>query len=435
VPSTRSPTWSGKAIASSLLALPAWLIAFVGGCLILPSQFSPKSAGDWRQSIVVIVLCFLPALFISRLGFRALRDPSVGDGSKRGAWSAAFGMATLPTVLVQTALYLLAETLPGNARVLGLFAFPAGFAMGLWLAVRAHRNATGRSAAPWPGRFARTFAVVYAVALLPLVPIVMSPSAPRAPRPPKSAPTVTKPMPPLSQGAIELVGISRHPSINQPWWRADGSPAPDGGFVSPEGIQVYPGREEHAFEFVARTRDLPPGSSSLAWKFHPNATWVGGGDPSRTNESNQALLDHELVAAIFPRRVTSVRIDVGVAPGAWKTLATSKPSTDLSTSAAPDSGTKWNVSFSEAVETDNREVVVHLTHTQRPDWETRLIAVSTAREEITSSRSSMAADQATASFKDLTLAEVKEIRFQGRQYEWVEFRDVALQPKRVARSR
>jgi hypothetical protein len=107
----------------------------------------------------------------------------------------------------------------------------------------------------------------------------------------------------------------------------------------------------------------------------------------------------------------------------------------VSSSFARDDRTKWNASFSEAVETSDREVVVHVTHTQRSDWETRLIAVNSAGEEITSSRSSKVGEQVAAHFKNLTLAEVKEIRLQARQYEWVEFRDVALQPKRVARSR
>lgn len=419
------PPWSGKALASALLAVPAWVLAFVGGWLIVPWNMSRRDASISPELLIFLGLCFIPPLLVSLLGHRALRDPSVRDGSKRGAWAAAFGTSTLPTFALQIVLCILAQRLPREASVLGLLAFPAGFAAGLWLAVRAHDRATGRSAAPWPARFAWTFVALYALAMLPLVPMVLYHAV--GSRPVISYAGVMPSDGQLSQGAIDLVAVSRHPSTNQPWWRADGSLAHDRSFVSRGSSRIEPGPDEHAFEFVARKRDLPYGASTIAWQFEHGASWVRGGFPARASEPRVPLLDHELVAATIPRNVTSVTIKAGVGLGAWETVATSNPRGGLGTSRL-EGASDWNISFGETVETKNNELAVHVAHTKRSDWETRVVAVGATGREITSSRFWTANEQTAIRFDKLSLDDVKELRFQVRRYEWVEFRNVALQP-------
>ena len=422
----RVPAWSGKAIASALLAVPAWAAVFVGLGLIFP--FLAKQSGTGSPSLGIFVAAiplFAPGLLAWFLGRHALQDPSVRDGSRRGAWLAAFGMMSLPTTLIQIGLMAFCGLiLPAKiAMIAVLVAVPAAIALGLWLAARQHQRATGRSAAPWPQRFAWTFGIIYACLLLILVPVACY----RA----MEQPRVDRPMSRqagLPQGAIELVAIAPHPSTAAAWWQPDGRIARQSevGFIN-EGSHTYPGPEEHAFEFVFRTRDLPQGASLPTFRFDPAVSWAGGGAPASLGDPDKPLANHHLVAATFPKKVVRAQIRVGIATDRWENLVSVGPRGSVGTSRTYG-GIPWSVSFGEALETKDGDIVVHVAHNSQPDWQTRVVAVPAGGDGIQSSRSSTQNEQTSYHFTKLTSGELKGFIFQVRPYQWTEFANVMLEP-------
>jgi len=424
------PAWSVKAILSALLAVPGWIAAFAGAGLVMPQIAGRRHELGVPDSMLLaaagpLVMCLLPSFVASLLGWLALRQPDVRDGSRRGSWLAAFGLTTLPTILLQAALFGLGASLPVNTPIFALLALPVGSAAALWCAARHHRTATGRSAAPWPGRFAWTLAVFYAFGLLFVMPLVGYRMA-QAPREGITSFESTE----LPEGAIEVVGVAPHPSTGQTWWQADGSPAAEGPFLN-DGSTVYPQAQERAYEFVFRTRDLPAGASLPKWRFEPAANTAGGGHPELPSSPGVSLKGYHLVAAALPADAREVTIRAGIAAGPWETITSCEPQGRTS-AATSKHGIDWHIAFGDPLKTKEGALVLHVAHPQQPDWQMRVVAVNAAGEEVTPSREASSGAQITAHFKGLTLPTIKEFRFQARRYDWAEFRNVSLAPRAPA---
>jgi hypothetical protein len=230
----------------------------------------------------------------------------------------------------------------------------------------------------------------------------------------------------LLQGAVEVVAVAPHPALNQRWWKGDGSLLDGPGFIN-EGAKTLPSREEHAFEFVLRAPNRPPGASNPRWQFQPTASWADGGNPARTDQPDKPLTDHFLVAATFPKSVKRVTIRAGIASGAWEAIAECDGRGGLSTSRS-HGATEWSVSFGEPVETKEGELVMHVSHTRPDDWETRIVAINARGEEVRGNRSSTRNEQTAVRFSNVALADVKEFRLQARRYDWSEVADIPLEP-------
>lgn len=54
---------------------------------------------------------------------------------------------------------------------------------------------------------------------------------------------------------------------------------------------------------------------------------------------------------------------------------------------------------------------------------------------MTPNRTSLFGEHTTSRFTGVTLADIKEFRFQARRYEWVEFRKIVLPPAAPALER
>ena len=144
----------------------------------------------------------------------------------------------------------------------------------------------------------------------------------------------------------------------------------------------------------------------------------------------QLVPDLQGISATVPKSARTATIKVGVGIGAWETVANQVPGGSGMTGVSHQ-GSNWVVSFPKA-EGGPGGARILVTHTVR-DWETRVLAVDKDGKEHTapSSESSGtdAFTQIIAKFPELPLEQVKEFQFQVRSYEWVEFRDVALQPR------
>ena len=230
-------------------ALISALLAFPHGCGFLGPRssrttWSPEIARRMDAFVIAIVLCLIPAGFAWWLA-RALSRTRPFAMAQNRCPACALATAALPTGLLQMLLFSVSGAERSLAPVIGLFLMPLLFGMGLWFAVRQYQTATGHSAGPWPRRFVSIFAVLYLVTLPSLC--TRTSYTPHRSR----ASAVPSAKGQLSQGAIDLVAVAPHPSVNQSWWNADGTPSAEGPFVN-DGSRVNPQGEERGYEFVFR---------------------------------------------------------------------------------------------------------------------------------------------------------------------------------------
>jgi hypothetical protein len=124
----------------------------------------------------------------------------------------------------------------------------------------------------------------------------------------------------LPQGEIGLVGISYHPSTNQPWWRPDGSPCPEGPFELRSSTSSATGASMTR-EFVIRLTGLPPDASGPVWKLD-RGSWAG----SLVYVRGQPVSDLQGVSATVLKSARTTTVKVGVGMGVWETVAQQVPS-------------------------------------------------------------------------------------------------------------
>ena len=206
----------------------------------------------------------------------------------------------------------------------------------------------------------------------------------------------------------------------------DGSPAIEGPFIN-RNNQVHAGPAQRAYEFYFRLRDLPPGASGPEWMVPPPSESSSGGIPARAEAPEKTLAGYTIVASALPAELTRTSIKAGLAYEPWQTVSTSHPTNSIERTVS-HAGLSWKVTHGAAIESKGGEVVVTFSYPRHQDWETRVAAVTRDDVEAPQGRLFGGNQQATWTFPRLSLAEVKEFRFQVRPIRWVEFRDIALRP-------
>ena len=130
----------------------------------------------------------------------------------------------------------------------------------------------------------------------------------------------------------------------------------------------------------------------------------------------------------FPQSVRSATLRVGVAIGAWNTLSTCDRN-GVSGSPPDLTSGSW---FPKPVETADGSVIANVANSIT-DQQVRIIAIdATGKEHVKAWGSGISTlkeyRQLTATFRGVSLEQIREFRFQARPYHWVEFRNVSLQP-------
>ena len=229
-----------------------------------------------------------------------------------------------------------------------------------------------------------------------------------------------------AQGSAELVAVARHPSKDGKWWRMDGTEAREGPFLN-TGQRVYPEKDERAFEFCFRARNLPPGASQPIWLIQNYRSSSTGGIPELAKQPGVPLADHHIIAATLPANLTKTNAKAGLAYEPWHTISASHPRNSTEVNVTHE-GVLWKVTHGTAVEAKNGEVVAVFNYPKHLNWETRVIAVTNDGIEVEKSMLSRLNDQGEFHFEKVPLSSVKEFQFQVRPIRWVEFRDISLQP-------
>ncbi|MDI6449283.1 M56 family metallopeptidase [Anaerobaca lacustris] len=221
------------------------------------------------------------------------------------------------------------------------------------------------------------------------------------------------PMAILPRGiAVELLGLSEHPSAGRKWWRPDGSPL-DEAPQQKVDRNVHPRASETAYEFAVRLHDLPDGAA-VTMKTDP-----GG---SRTNGTGWNGL--HWLATSLPKDLQECQLLVGIASEPWETTAKAKGESH-STHGTQLGG----VMFSEALVSDGDGITITVTDDiiERP---CRVVAIMKDGRTVVASPIEMGragrARQTAAHFKSVALKDIAEFQFQTRPWTWATFRNVSL---------
>jgi hypothetical protein len=160
----------------------------------------------------------------------------------------------------------------------------------------------------------------------------------------------------LAEGEVELVALSYYPSTNEPWWAPDGGAAKEGPFVTEASGDSS--AEFRMFAIVARLRDVPAAASQPAWKVEPRNTWAQGKVLPPDEKADGKLV---MISCKQPRSAVSANVKVGIASGAWETVARARAGA-VNPGAQP--GPKGSAMFLPLADTEGG-VRVRVTHTYR----------------------------------------------------------------------
>lgn len=235
----------------------------------------------------------------------------------------------------------------------------------------------------------------------------------------------------LSDGTVvELIGVSGYPATQNGWRKPSGSPLAQPPYDHIDStLGTY---WKHGREFALRVTP-PPGvaADAVSTRFEVE----GAAATSYETPSAHGRLLPDLWAVLIQADklppLSSIRC--GVASGPWVTWL---PDGDSEVNFGPKSvsgsfyGTSGNLLFSPASEIHGNAVIT-VTNTFL-NAECRVVAVDINGKVFNDNSVGSAGigqlHQTTCVFKGLPLKRVKEFRFQGRTYQWTEFKNVALQP-------
>ncbi len=224
-------------------------------------------------------------------------------------------------------------------------------------------------------------------------------------------------------GSIELLAVRT--STNQPWWQPDGLPSNFSRDVQPASQAQHKAGVSAIFR-----KDFPHHHDD--W---PRANGVWGNDVTFRNgvegfgPSNQPL-SNGVLAIYFDDALSNgeeTTLILKVATAEWQTLGTAEPDF-LNSLLLRSPENEWN--FSETLGGDLKAKNPHLIVASNNEY--RLAAVDLDGKEYLATetywRPSETFSSYEAVFKGLPRRNVREVRWESRLFETVEFRHVALQP-------
>ncbi len=231
-------------------------------------------------------------------------------------------------------------------------------------------------------------------------------------------------------GTVELVGLAPHPSTNGPAWLPSGAPA-DEVFPFRDGQSRAAGKVMKEIAF--RIHSLMETASLPVTRFEPDS--VGGMGAAFFGKDTKAGGARFFVQAIgCPPGLQRVNVQLGVADGEWETVRAVTVATNKLNGSAKmsrDDGV-WEIEFEAVRAKSAAEFAVSFSLSRKEEWETRVVGVkgSGALMLLQATRG----DGVTGLNHGLTLiserdfSEITAFELQRRKYQWMTFRNVALEP-------
>jgi len=222
---------------------------------------------------------------------------------------------------------------------------------------------------------------------------------------------------------VELVGLSRNPSSDQPWWRPDGSPLPNRPYYNTVASFSSARNGRKSYEICLKV-NTPQQDSSMSW----SASGSSGSGSIRPRDGVGKFTNFLASAQLFPADVTTTDIKVAVAVGPWEPVLVRR--------AGGQSEDIEPVRMIVQPQSDGKGPRVEITESFRwwGQYATRFIAVDHAGktyfpDEEDVDDTNRKDDLITYRYgfpAGLKLEDIKEFRFEMRRYRHGEFRNVSL---------
>jgi hypothetical protein len=238
----------------------------------------------------------------------------------------------------------------------------------------------------------------------------------------------------LKQGEVELLAIGNQPWTNTVCWLPNGAPLsgpfPTKYFGSMDAWVANMEMKKFAFRIH---NESPDGISYPACRVNdesgvlPQGSGTQGPDPRSSDMSFVQLI-------ACPTNARTMNVSLGVANSAWETaVALGHEPTGLSGARAFDSPTEgdWSATYNAII--GRSDVGINCNYSKNnTNWASRMVCVSDdGKITVIPENSSRASTLQTGGILLVSsndFAHIKEFQLQRRKYQWVEFRNISLQP-------
>jgi hypothetical protein len=233
--------------------------------------------------------------------------------------------------------------------------------------------------------------------------------------------------------SIGLLGLTYIPVKGQPWWKPDGSPVDEPPFDRVDSDpSVDPNWEQFSYYAVAMRLKGKPADKlgQVQWRFRRADGYA------RTTYYDKTVLAGWVR---FPKYVKTTALRLGIAGGQWETLIAFNDYGSYSKGKDSIVVSKPYGHFGPLGSGLGEKglyirVVYNVT-----DRDIRIVAVDkSGKVHLSNSGGSGGTSElrrTIANFRDLTQDKLQEYRFEVREYEWIEFRNIALRPGKEAIAR
>ncbi len=231
----------------------------------------------------------------------------------------------------------------------------------------------------------------------------------------------------LNQAQVELLILSDQPWTNTVGWLADGTlsknpfPTDDGSMEDWAEGKVF-----KKVAFAIRSQSAAGLSGPVSRDDEPSGVSTGSSSWQSPNSRNPDGRFIQLIAC--PTNARTANFSLGVANGPWETALKLKNGGGGSSSSAMSG--EWSASWNSA-SGKGSDVAVSCIYSKKDDWDSRMVYVNDDGKVIPIRENSTRIGKqggATLLLATNEFAHIKEFQLQRRKYQWVEFRNVSLQP-------
>ncbi|MCW5550578.1 MAG: serine/threonine protein kinase [Verrucomicrobiae bacterium] len=230
-------------------------------------------------------------------------------------------------------------------------------------------------------------------------------------------------------GTVELLAVAERNGAPNQWWRPDGTLETNAVYELPNPAENF-NKGRVSKDLLFRVADLPDGADGPFFEADPE---------SGCGYAGQVYQDGKILPNVLQARFTwlpatrKANVRAGVALVPWRTVSTYDVARKSSTHTTQRGDPRWGVIMHSTADGKEGAQITMILGREHRDWRTRVIAVDTNTQVHVYRSASGTPSEGTATwtynFPGLPLAAVKEFRVEVRPVHWIEFRNVALQPR------